>query len=101
MIRGSVERLDTPNHFAFRQAHATMPRTPSKPTSKTAKAKRGPKRERDGDVESCILREDSPEYGAAAPRFIDLFCGIGGFRIAFEKAGGRCVFSSDYDKFSQ
>jgi len=34
-------------------------------------------------------------------RFIDLFCGIGGFRLAFEKAGGRCVFSSDYDKFSQ
>jgi DNA (cytosine-5)-methyltransferase 1 len=34
-------------------------------------------------------------------RFIDLFCGIGGFRIAFERAGGRCVFSSDYDKFSQ
>lgn len=34
-------------------------------------------------------------------RFIDLFCGIGGFRIAFEKAGGECVFSSDWDKFSQ
>jgi len=34
-------------------------------------------------------------------RFIDLFCGIGGFRIAFEKVGGQCVFSSDYDKFSQ
>ena len=33
--------------------------------------------------------------------FIDLFCGIGGFRIAFEKAGAKCVFSSDYDKFSQ
>jgi len=34
-------------------------------------------------------------------RFIDLFCGIGGFRLAFEKAGGRCVFSSDWDKYSQ
>lgn len=34
-------------------------------------------------------------------RFIDLFCGIGGFRIAFERAGGECVFSCDYDKFSQ
>jgi DNA (cytosine-5)-methyltransferase 1 len=34
-------------------------------------------------------------------RFIDLFCGIGGFRIAFERAGGECVFSSDWDKFSQ
>jgi DNA (cytosine-5)-methyltransferase 1 len=35
------------------------------------------------------------------PRFIDLFCGIGGFRRAFEKAGAKCVFSSDWDKFSQ
>ena len=32
--------------------------------------------------------------------FIDLFCGIGGFRLAFERAGARCVFSSDWDKFS-
>ena len=30
-----------------------------------------------------------------------LFCGIGGFRIAFERAGGKCVFSSDWDKFSR
>lgn len=34
-------------------------------------------------------------------RFIDLFCGIGGFRIAFERAGGVCVFSSDWDKYSR
>ena len=30
-----------------------------------------------------------------------MFCGIGGFRIAFEKAGARCVFSCDWDKHSQ
>jgi DNA (cytosine-5)-methyltransferase 1 len=34
-------------------------------------------------------------------RFIDLFCGIGGFRIAFQNAGGECVFSCDWDKFSR
>ena len=34
-------------------------------------------------------------------KFIDLFSGIGGFRIAFEKAGAECVWSSDWDKFSQ
>lgn len=33
-------------------------------------------------------------------KFIDLFCGIGGFRIAFESVGGECVFSSDIDKFA-
>jgi DNA (cytosine-5)-methyltransferase 1 len=29
--------------------------------------------------------------------FIDLFCGIGGFRLALEERGLRCVFSSDID----
>jgi len=31
-------------------------------------------------------------------QFIDLFCGIGGFRIALERKGMQCVFSSDSDK---
>lgn len=34
-------------------------------------------------------------------RFIDLFAGIGGTRIAFEEAGCRCVFSSEWDRFAQ
>jgi DNA (cytosine-5)-methyltransferase 1 len=29
--------------------------------------------------------------------FIDLFCGIGGFRIAMQNIGGHCLFSSDID----
>ena len=33
--------------------------------------------------------------------FIDLFAGIGGIRLAFESAGGRCVFSSEWNKFSR
>jgi len=32
-------------------------------------------------------------------RFIDLFAGIGGMRMAFEKAGGACVFTSEWDKY--
>ena len=34
-------------------------------------------------------------------KFIDLFAGIGGFRIGFEKEGCKCVFSSEIDKNCQ
>ncbi len=33
--------------------------------------------------------------------FIDLFAGIGGLRRGFEKIGGKCVFSCEWDKFSR
>lgn len=33
--------------------------------------------------------------------FIDLFAGIGGIRIPFQELGGRCVFTSEWDKFAQ
>jgi DNA (cytosine-5)-methyltransferase 1 len=32
--------------------------------------------------------------------FIDLFSGIGGMRIALQKVGGKCVFSSEIDKYA-
>ena len=34
-------------------------------------------------------------------RFIDLFAGIGGMRIAYEKNGCQCVYSSEWNKYSQ
>lgn len=33
--------------------------------------------------------------------FIDLFAGIGGIRYPFQKLGGHCVFTSEWDKFAQ
>ena len=53
------------------------------------------------------FREDSPAYRVNGNRrhrtfrFIDLFCGIGGFRFAFERAGCECVFSSDWNEKAQ
>ncbi len=34
-------------------------------------------------------------------RFIDLFAGIGGFRIAMQDCGGECVYSSEWDENAQ
>lgn len=41
----------------------------------------------------------NPQNGAFD--FIDLFAGIGGIRIPFQELGGKCVFTSEWDKFAQ
>ena len=33
--------------------------------------------------------------------FVDLFAGMGGFRIAMQEQGGKCVFSSEWNKYAQ
>lgn len=43
-----------------------------------------------------VIRENSSAF-----TFIDLFAGIGGLRMAFEAIQGRCVFTSEWDKYSQ
>ena len=47
-----------------------------------------------------VSEDQSPYNRQSAFTFIDLFAGIGGTRIAFERAGGKCVFTSEWDKFS-
>ncbi len=46
---------------------------------------------------------DIPFPAPIRPRFnfIDLFCGIGGFRLSLQTLGGKCVFSSDIDHYAQ
>ncbi|AKM11536.1 cytosine methyltransferase [Croceicoccus naphthovorans] len=50
------------------------------------------------------VREIAAERLASRPparfRFIDLFAGIGGLRLGFEAIGGRCVFTSEWDRWS-
>lgn len=44
---------------------------------------------------------DASAAEAGAFRFIDLFAGIGGIRMAFEAHGGRCVFTSEWNPHAQ
>ncbi len=53
--------------------------------------------------EKLKLRFDIPFPEPKNPKFtfIDLFAGIGGFRIAMQNLGGKCIFSSEINRFSK
>jgi len=57
------------------------------------------------DAVQYVLKfeEDIPFVKPANPKFtfIDLFAGIGGFRIAMQANQGECIFSSEWDKYAQ
>ena len=52
------------------------------------------------DALKVALMNKSKEGGKKF-RFIDLFAGIGGMRLAYEQAGGECMYSSEWNKYSQ
>lgn len=51
----------------------------------------------------AVERVDPKSIQASGPHFtfIDLFAGIGGLRRGFEPVGGECVFTSEWDRYSQ
>jgi len=42
-----------------------------------------------------------PDPSKPSFTFIDLFAGMGGFRLAMQAQGGKCVFSSEWNKYAQ
>lgn len=52
-------------------------------------------------TEKLSERVKEPRKRRCKFTFIDLFAGIGGMRIAYEQAGGRCVYSNEWNKFCQ
>lgn len=48
-----------------------------------------------------VNAKEEPRAAENGIRFIDLFAGIGGMRIAFESAGASCVYSNEWNKYSQ
>lgn len=48
-----------------------------------------------------MIQSKQPKNKTSLFKFIDLFAGIGGLRKGFESIGGDCIFTSEWDKFSQ
>ena len=57
------------------------------------------------ELEKILNFASNPPYRKEVKKskfkYIDLFAGIGGIRIPFQELGGKCVFTSEWDKFAQ
>ncbi len=52
-------------------------------------------------ISKQVQRVPFPPVENSLFTFVDLFAGIGGFRLALQQLGGKCVFSSEWDKDAQ
>lgn len=91
--QAGLELADLASEFSVAQGVATAwERGATKPPAHVVQALR-------------LLKDFAPirlaGNSTASFRFIDLFAGIGGLRRGFEPLGGRCVFTSEWDKYSQ
>lgn len=60
----------------------------------------GPPKYRAPHLQKLLFGNDTLVSDDADFTFIDLFAGIGGIRMGFEKNGGHCLFTSEWDKYS-
>lgn len=57
--------------------------------------------DRDSLRQALLAQIPFPENPSTDFTFIDLFAGIGGFRLSLQSLNGKCVFSSEWDKAAQ
>lgn len=60
-----------------------------------------PTRAKFSEIETINISVPFRKVGKPKFDFIDLFAGIGGMRLPFQELGGRCVFTSEWDKFAK
>lgn len=53
------------------------------------------------EIETINVSVPFRKTGKTTFDFIDLFAGIGGMRLPFQELGGKCVFTSEWDKFAK
>lgn len=59
------------------------------------------------DAVTFAIRQMISQYNISSKNndadftFIDLFAGIGGMRLAYQQAGGKCVYSNEWNKYCQ
>jgi len=51
-------------------------------------------------LENIIKTKSRSSAGNGDFRFVDLFAGIGGIRLGFEAAGGKCVYTCEWNKYA-
>lgn len=84
-IREAADILELDTRTIYRYENGSTP--PKKPVIIT--------------LESIIKNKQKRRINKDNFTFIDLFAGIGGLRKGFDDIGGKCVFTSEWDKYSQ
>jgi DNA (cytosine-5)-methyltransferase 1 len=60
----------------------------------------GPPDYRAPQLQQLLFGQESDASGGHEFTFVDLFAGIGGIRMGFENRGGKCVFTSEWNKYA-